>query len=51
MLVHSHSAKKLKHAFVSEEAYTILRDWIVYGTLMPIQQLRNKRIGKTIRRK
>jgi len=40
--------KKLKRTFVREEAYTIIRDWIVDGTLKPNQQLRDKELAEQL---
>lgn len=42
------SKKKLKRTFVREEAYTIIRDWIVDGTLKPNQQLRDKELAEQL---
>ncbi|MGE7109778.1 GntR family transcriptional regulator [Lysinibacillus sp. NPDC047702] len=42
------SKKKLKRTFVREEAYTIIRDWIVDGTLKPNQQLRDKDLAEQL---
>ncbi len=40
--------KTLKRTFVREEAYTVLRDWIVDGTLKPAQQLRDKELAELL---
>ena len=42
------SKKKLKRTFVREEAYMIIRDWIVDGTLQPNQQLRDKELAEQL---
>ncbi|RRN72934.1 GntR family transcriptional regulator [Peribacillus simplex] len=47
-MVHSYSTQKIKRTSVREEAYIILRDWIVQGTLTPGQQLRDKELAEQL---
>lgn len=47
-LVHSNSSQKIKRTSVREEAYMILRDWIVQGILKPGQQLRDKELAEQL---
>jgi DNA-binding GntR family transcriptional regulator len=46
--VHSNSSQKIKRTSVREEAYMILRDWIVQGILAPGQQLRDKELAEQL---
>lgn len=48
MLVSSHSTEKLRRTFVREEAYIIIRDWIVQGKLEPGQQVRDKELAEQL---
>ncbi|MGE7760270.1 GntR family transcriptional regulator [Peribacillus sp. NPDC097895] len=43
-----HSTQKINRTSVREEAYTILMDWIVQGTLLPGQQLRDKELAEQL---
>ncbi|MFA1710623.1 GntR family transcriptional regulator [Peribacillus frigoritolerans] len=45
---HSNSSQKIKRTSVREEAYMILRDWIVQGILAPGQQLRDKELAEQL---
>ncbi|QOS89365.1 GntR family transcriptional regulator [Brevibacillus sp. JNUCC-41] len=47
-MVHSNSSQKIKRTSVREEAYMILRDWIVQGILTPGQQLRDKELAEQL---
>ncbi|MFE4144049.1 GntR family transcriptional regulator [Peribacillus sp. YIM B13472] len=47
-MVHSNSSQKIKRTSVREEAYMILRDWIVQGILKPGQQLRDKELAEQL---
>ncbi|MEF2094154.1 GntR family transcriptional regulator [Bacillus sp. CFBP9009] len=46
--MHSNSLQKIKRTSVREEAYMILRDWIVQGILTPGQQLRDKELAEQL---
>ena len=46
--MHSNSSQKIKRTSVREEAYMILRDWIVQGNLTPGQQLRDKELAEQL---
>ncbi|MED0670694.1 GntR family transcriptional regulator [Aneurinibacillus aneurinilyticus] len=48
MMTLSHSNEKLRRTFVREEAYIILRDWIIQGKLEPGQQLRDKELAEQL---
>lgn len=41
-------SKKIQRTFVREEAYFVLRDWIVAGSLKPNQKLRDTEIAKQL---
>ncbi|MGG3559298.1 GntR family transcriptional regulator [Peribacillus frigoritolerans] len=45
---HSDSSQKIKRTSVREEAYMILRDWMVQGILTPGQQLRDKELAEQL---
>jgi DNA-binding GntR family transcriptional regulator len=47
-LIHSDSTQKIKRTSVREEAYIILRDWIVQGILTPGRQLRDKELAEQL---
>ncbi|WHY59203.1 GntR family transcriptional regulator [Peribacillus simplex] len=47
-MLHSSSSQKIKRTSVREEAYMILRDWIVQGILTPGQQLRDKELAEQL---
>ncbi|WP_309487191.1 GntR family transcriptional regulator [Bacillus sp. ISL-4] len=46
--MHSNSSQKIKRTSVREEAYMILRDWIVQGILTPGEQLRDKELAEQL---
>ncbi|WHZ00269.1 GntR family transcriptional regulator [Peribacillus simplex] len=46
--MHSNSSQKITRTSVREEAYMILREWIVQGTLTPGQQLRDKELAEQL---
>ncbi|MFE4706137.1 GntR family transcriptional regulator [Peribacillus simplex] len=46
--MHSNSSQKITRTSVREEAYMILRDWIVQGLITPGQQLRDKELAEQL---
>lgn len=47
-LINSPATDKLQRTFVREEAYLVLRNWIVQGKLQPGQQLRDKELAEQL---